>query len=132
MSELERALDWQMRAVSSIPTPVAEFRFHVKRRWRFDFAWPELRVAVEIEGGTWTAGAHTRGKHFESDCEKYNEAVIHGWQVLRVTTDMIEDGRAVTFVERAIERARASRADLLQLYEIAGLDVPADLKEGGR
>lgn len=115
MTDLERSLDWQMRAVSTIPTPVAEHRFDPVRKWRFDFAWPELRVAVEIEGGTWTKGRHTRGKAFEADCEKYNEAAIAGWTVLRVTTDMIDDGRAVTFVERLIvarlDAAYADRAE---------------------
>jgi len=131
-TELERSLDWQMRAVSGIPTPAAEHRFHATRKWRFDFAWPDLKVAVEIEGGTWTRGAHSRGKHFEADCEKYNEAAIGGWTVLRVTTDMIDDGRAVTFVERMIERRRVEYAHELQLYEMAQADPPAYLKEGGR
>jgi very-short-patch-repair endonuclease len=129
-TELERSLDWQMRAVSTIPTPVSEHRFHSRRRWRFDFAWPALEIAVEIEGGSWVQGAHGRGKHFESDCEKYNEAAIAGWLVLRVTTDMVEDGRAVTFVERAIQRRRAELGNALQMYEIANVDPPKWLKEG--
>lgn len=85
-----------------LPAPVPEYRFAPPRRWRFDLAWPERMVALEIEGGTWISGAHTRGRHFESDAEKYNEAALAGWKVLRVTTGMVDDGRALGFVERAL------------------------------
>lgn len=60
-----------------------------RRRWRFDFAHLDSRVAIEIEGGTWTNGAHSRGKHFAEDCEKYNAAVRSGWRVFRLTGEMI-------------------------------------------
>jgi len=83
------------------PEPTPEYRFHPKRRWRFDFAYPELKIAVEVEGGTWTKGAHVRGKHFTSDCEKYNNAILLGWQVFRFTTDMIKGGHALAFLQSA-------------------------------
>jgi very-short-patch-repair endonuclease len=81
-------LEWQFMALwesSIFADPTPEFRFHPKRRWRFDFAWPAEKIAVECEGGTWSGGRHTRGKGYEGDCEKYNEAVILGWRVLRFT-----------------------------------------------
>jgi len=62
---------------------VAEHRFHPKRRWRFDVAIPEMMVAIEIEGGVFTGGRHTRGKGYTRDCEKYNAATVLGWNVLR-------------------------------------------------
>lgn len=68
-----------------LPEPVAEFRFH-KREWRFDFAFTEAKIAVEFEGGVWTQGRHTRPGGFLRDMEKYNEAAILGWRVLRVAT----------------------------------------------
>jgi len=67
----------------------SEHRFHPTRRWRFDFAWPAIKVAVEIEGGTWAAGRHTRPAGYAGDCCKYNAAVLLGWRVLRYTTQMI-------------------------------------------
>ena len=85
--------------------PIEEFRFHPKRRWRFDLAWPDRKLAVEIEGGVYSHGRHTRGKGFTRDCAKYNEAVILGWRVLRVTTGMVNDGTALTFIERALSDA---------------------------
>lgn len=62
-----------------------EFRFHGTRRWRFDFALPTFKVAIEVEGGVWTAGRHTRPRGFLGDIEKYNAAAALGWRVLRVT-----------------------------------------------
>ena len=71
------------------PEPVAEYRFHRDRRWRFDFAWPDVRCAVEIDGGAFTRGRHTRGKGFEADLEKMNEATLLGWRVFRFTPQML-------------------------------------------
>ena len=70
--------------------PELEFKFHPKRRWRFDLALPQHMVAIEIEGGVWTNGRHVRGKGFLSDIEKYNEAAVLGWRVLRFTPDMLD------------------------------------------
>ena len=68
---------------------VREHRFDDKRRWRFDFAWPSSRVAVELEGGLYTRGRHMRPTGFAADCEKYNAAALAGWTVLRYTaTDL--------------------------------------------
>lgn len=92
-----------------VPRPEVEHRFHESRRWRFDFAWPDHLIALEVEGGTWNNGRHTRGKAFEGDCEKYNAAAILGWRVFRVTTDMVYDGRASRVVEEAfLTRSRTS------------------------
>jgi very-short-patch-repair endonuclease len=70
---------------------VREHRFHPERRWRFDFAWPDALVAVEIEGGTFTRrggrrSRHTTGKGHQEDCRKYNAAAIAGWCVLKYTS----------------------------------------------
>jgi hypothetical protein len=78
-----------------------------RRRWCFDFAWPDLRVAVEIEGGGWVAGRHTRGPGFEADCEKYAEAATRGWTVLRVTPSQVRAGRALAWAEAVLRAARA-------------------------
>ncbi len=97
-TELERALGTTITIVRNqfpgLEEPQQEHRFHPVRRWRFDFAWPDLMVAIEAEGGTWTRGRHTRGKGFEDDCEKYNAATASGWHVIRFTRGMVDDGRA--------------------------------------
>lgn len=74
-----------------------------ERDWRFDFAWPSSRIAVEVEGGSWAGGRHTRGRGFEEDCEKYNAAAEAGWRVFRFTSDMVEDGRAREVLARVLK-----------------------------
>ena len=93
MSELETLFAWHIKGLGC-PEPIREFRFHPKRRWKFDFCWPSVMVAVEVEGGTWTKGRHTSGKGFQNDCEKYAEALLLGWRVLRVTGDHVRNGKA--------------------------------------
>ena len=83
--------------------PILEHRFAPPRRWRFDLAWPSLRLALEIEGGTWTGGRHVRGKGYERDCDKYNAAALAGWTVLRATTAMLRDGRALALLQQALK-----------------------------
>jgi very-short-patch-repair endonuclease len=75
-----------------IEQPIQEYHFDSIRRWRFDFAWVERKIALEVEGGIWVNGAHNRGAHFESDAEKYNAATMRGWRVFRYTGGMIESG----------------------------------------
>ena len=90
-------LDFQMNE-NGIPKPEKEVRFHPKRKWRFDRAWPAKKVAIEIEGGTFVRGRHTRGIGYAKDCEKYNTAQKLGWKVYRFTTDMINSGQAIKFI----------------------------------
>lgn len=101
MSDLEDALAFQLRA-AKIAEPLREHRFAPPRRWRFDFAWVDQKVAVEVEGATWSGGRHTRGAGFAQDCIKYNEAQIRGWVVLRVTGEHIKSGEALKWVEEVL------------------------------
>lgn len=90
-SHLEAAFALIIRA-AGLPEPVREYRF---TKYRFDFAWPDQCVAVEIEGGIWTGGGHVRGKGYESNCIKYNLATLKGWRLLRFTSGMLGDPDAV-------------------------------------
>lgn len=87
-----------------LPEPVRNHRFHVERRWAADFAWPDLRLLVEIEGGTRSGGRHVRGDGYENDCEKYNAAAEVGWTVLRYTSGMVKSGHAAHRVGCFIKR----------------------------
>ena len=89
--------------VAGLLIPEEEYKFLPDRRFRFDFAWPAWKLAVEIEGATWSGGRHSRGKGFENDCIKYNLAVRDKWRVLRFTTQMVKDGRAIMFVGKVME-----------------------------
>jgi hypothetical protein len=101
VTDLAHDLCWQLRA-ARLPLPEREVVFARPRRWRFDLCWPKTMLACEIEGGIWQSGRHTRGQGFENDCEKYGEALLLGWRVLRVTTSMVRDGRALRLIERAL------------------------------
>lgn len=89
LSGLEKQFLWAWQALGG-PELVREHRFHAVRLWRFDFAHVPTKVAIELEGGTWRASRHTTGSGFRKDCEKYNAAILLGWRVFRLTTDMIE------------------------------------------
>ena len=70
-------------------TTVAEHCFDTNRKWRFDLALPDVKVAIEIEGVTTEGGRHQRTKGYTNDCYKYNRAQILGWIVLRYTPKMV-------------------------------------------
>ena len=101
---------------------IREFRWHPKRRWRADFliVGPSLvanadldrdffkvhLILVEIEGGVWTQGRHTRGSGFIADCEKYNHASALGWKVFRFVPEMIKSGEAIEFLKKEVWRTK--------------------------
>ncbi len=68
-----------------------EYRFIKDRRFRFDVAIPGHKIAVEFEGGVFTNGRHTRGAGYVNDAKKYNLATMHGWKLLRYTTETTKE-----------------------------------------
>lgn len=120
-SILEEKLALQIQA-AKIVAPVREYRFAalasggvgdgVRHRlklagmkdWKFDFCWPGLNLAIEIEGGGWTGGGHTRGKGFASDLEKYRCALLLGWKIFRCDGDMVRNGIALKTIETLVQR----------------------------
>jgi len=93
MSDAEEELAMGIKALK-LSKPEREYVFAAPRKWRFDFAWPDKKIAVEVEGGVFVHGSHTRGESFTKDCEKYNAATLKGWKVLRYTPQMISQGIA--------------------------------------
>lgn len=102
----ENLLLSQIQALK-LPEPKREFLFHYKRKWRFDFAYPDLKLAIEVNGGAFSRGRHTRGKGYEDDCEKLAEAAILGWRVISVTTGQVERGEAINWIERYLKGCEA-------------------------
>jgi len=88
MTKLEFAILLRIRA-AGLPAPAQEYRFHPTRKWRFDLAYPDKKIAIEAEGGVWTGGRHTRGGGYTKDAEKYNAAVVLGWRVLRYPAGLV-------------------------------------------
>ena len=90
-----------------------EHRFHPTRRWRFDYAAPAIKVAVEYDG-LYGGGAHTSVKMVAKDSEKLNQAAILGWLVIRVNAASLRDGSGYLDIERAVA-----------IRELAEEEVPA-------
>lgn len=90
-----------------LPAGVAEYSFAAPwRAWRFDWAWPAARVAVELDGMAWQAGG---GHHnTDADREKLNSAAALGWRVLRFTSKALraEPAACVALLRRALELMR--------------------------
>lgn len=85
-----------------------EYRFAKPRRFAFDFAWPDVRVAVELHGATWAGGRHTRGSGFENDCEKRCLAAESGWVMFEITGTML-DRAPLRWVDRVAAVVRERR-----------------------
>jgi very-short-patch-repair endonuclease len=98
MSHAEESLALHLKAAGLLAE--REYRFHPVRRWRIDFAWPDKMLAVEVEGGVYSGGRHTRGAGFEADCIKYNTLAETGWTLFRYTPSMIKSGEALAQIER--------------------------------
>ncbi|MCJ7928924.1 hypothetical protein [Aeromonas sp. LsrichE-8G] len=75
------------------PDPATELLFHPKRKWRFDYAWEEQKLALEVHGGIHSGGRHTRGRGFVEDRAKMNEAALLGWTVIEATPEHIKGGQ---------------------------------------
>lgn len=100
----ERSLAAQLHA-AEVPF-VQEQVLIPGRKFRFDFLLSDTDLIVEVEGGTWAGGRHTTGAGFAKDCEKYNLALEHGYRVLRYTTNMVLDGRAIAQIVPLWRRKR--------------------------
>ena len=80
-----------------------EFQFHTTRKWRADFHIKNTKLLIEVEGGIWSGGRHTRGKGYLGDMEKYNAATMMGFQVLRFSTDQVTSGFAINQIEGLVK-----------------------------
>ncbi len=88
---------------TDLPTPVQEHKFHPTRKWRFDLAFLKEKLAVEVEGGIWIYGRHNRASTYFKDMEKYNNACLLGWYVLKLSTDMVKNGEGIEIINKFFE-----------------------------
>ena len=90
---------------------VREFRFAPPRRWRADFSlYGAGPILVEIDGGGYVAGRHSRGAGMEKDAEKQSAAAILGYRVIRCTPSQVEDGRALAWIQEAHRQHETQRS----------------------
>jgi len=100
-SELEDTFAMQLDAVG-LDGYMREYQAIPGRRFRFDFCWVKERLAVEIQGGTYSRGAHARPLGIKRDYEKGNLAIKYGWRVLQFDADMVKSGQALDFTEKML------------------------------
>jgi very-short-patch-repair endonuclease len=116
LPEKQRSIDEQIED-AKLPHPVTEYFFakRIWRQWRFDYCWPDYRIALEIEGLAFgrivetkdgdkvrtAGGRHATGAGMQADCEKYSWAAILGWLVIRATTQMVRRGEAIELLKQA-------------------------------
>lgn len=91
-----------------LPQPESEFAFAKAegRKWRFDYAWPEYKIALEVHGGAWANGGHNRGSGFLRDMEKFRRAACLGWRVLGYTPQELMRIQTVADMKEAIQNAK--------------------------
>jgi hypothetical protein len=98
----EHGLFFSLLKRDGIPLPETEFCFAPPRKWRMDFCWVEQRVGLEIDGGIWTRGRHTRGKGWLADTEKLNHAATLGYRMLRCTPQQLHDLQLIATIRAAL------------------------------
>jgi len=81
---------------------VREFKFHPSRKWRYDYAIPEHKIAIEVEGGVWTEGRHVRPAGFLKDMDKYNAGAVMGWRIFRVTPHTLLNTATLEMIRQAV------------------------------
>jgi very-short-patch-repair endonuclease len=97
---LELTFKMQLRAAGIHKGLVCEHVFHPERKWRFDFAFLDIKLAIEVDGGTtWGKSRHSYGTGFDNDCIKRNTAQAMGWKVFNFSAGLIKSGQAIMFVE---------------------------------
>lgn len=99
---LESALALALRASYLCGGMVRQYRAISDRRYAWDFAWPDKRLLVEVQGGLWVRGAHSRPLGIQRDMDKLNIATLAGWRVLQVSAADIKSGAAVQCIGQAL------------------------------
>jgi hypothetical protein len=101
-SSLEMLADNRIER-AGLPAGEPQYRFASPRRWRFDRAWPERKISLELEGGVYRKGGgwHQSIQRYTADAEKYSTAAVMGWVVVRCTGAQVRDGTMVRLLKQA-------------------------------
>lgn len=99
-------------AAHRLPLAIRDYRAIPDRKFLCDLAWPEIKLAVEVDGGEFMRGRHSRGAGMASDCEKQNLLVFAGWRCLRFTGGQVRDGSAIATLKRWFHGACAAAGDV--------------------
>jgi len=102
VSDLEETLALHIKA-AGLPEPVREYMAIKGRRYRLDFAWPAVKLGVEVQGGIWHKGGHSTGTGITRDCEKANAHTLAGWRIIYLTAADVNSGAGVEVIKQALE-----------------------------
>jgi very-short-patch-repair endonuclease len=103
MSEIEDTLAFQFQVYGL--SPLRQYQFHPKRKYRADFALPEKKLIVEVNGGTWMKkSGHNTGIGIQRDYEKSNCAQMMGYTYLQYTRKEVDSGSAIFEILRFLGR----------------------------
>jgi very-short-patch-repair endonuclease len=98
--DLERALATQIKQ-HGLPEPKEQFMLpESARKYRWDFAWPQYRLVVEVNGGIWVPSEHSTGTGIKRDYDKNNEGELCGYSQLTFDSGAIDDGSAVLLIQK--------------------------------
>lgn len=87
---------------NNLPIPVREHKFHETRKWRLDFAWLDYKIALEVNGGVWRNGRHTRGTGYINDLEKITELSLLGWIIIQVVPKDLMTDKTIEYIKKAL------------------------------
>lgn len=88
-----------------LPAPMHEYAFCETRKWRFDYAWPLEKVALEVDGGIFIYGGHNRGKQIQKTWEKENTAQSFGWHIFKCSPKTVCTNEIAFFIAQALNYA---------------------------
>lgn len=95
---------FQILKEEGIPIPTKEYQFCPDRKWRADYCWIDECLILETEGGIWTNGRHTRGVGYKSDMEKYSEASVLGYRILRCETSELCSRKTIDWIKKCLDK----------------------------
>ena len=100
-SSPEDLLAWQIKA-AKLAVPERQYRYAPPRKLRSDFAFPDNRLLVEVQGGVFNRKAHGSITGILADIDRLNTATLTGWRLLRVTPAQVQSGEALALIEAAL------------------------------
>jgi hypothetical protein len=83
------------------PELETEYQFYSERGWAADYRVG--RWLIELDGGVFSGGRHTRALGYIEDCMKLNKAAMLGYQVIRIPTGCATDNYVSEIIERIKE-----------------------------
>jgi hypothetical protein len=111
--------------MARLPAPTRQYKAALAatgKRWRWDFAWPDHGVLAEVDGGTYSDGAHVRGLGVENDSLKQSNAAALGWRTLRFTEKMVTSGEALRLLTVALNETKPGTWVLGDALNVRGAD----------